>query len=55
MKAVIVIRRGMLEAVYSDDPTLEVVLIDHDDLASAEHEVDEPEVPKAPEGLVQVY
>lgn len=34
MKAVIVIRGGVLEAVYSNNAELEVVLIDHDDLSS---------------------
>ncbi len=49
MRAVVVVRGGVLEAVYSNNPPPEVVLVDHDDLASLEHD------PEVPEGLAQVY
>ena len=54
MKAVIVIRGGCLTAVYSDNPELEVVLVDHDDLASLIHQSEDDET-KAAEGLTAIY
>ena len=54
MKAVIVIRRGALETVYSDSAELEIVLVDHDDLSSLVADGEQAER-EAATGLEQVY